>query len=125
MLLKVEHGQAHNHCTFNNYLFVFTCKQMSPLLSRGQVTFTTCYKKKAEFIVAFQKSKTHYGRILYLRSVVFLFNVAISFSFFSTITRTTSTYLNRRDPVQKKYLTPEKVLNKLNKQHSHSRKSSV
>ena len=30
---------------------------MSPLLSRGQVTFTTCYKKKAEFIVAFSEIK--------------------------------------------------------------------
>ena len=49
--------------------------------------------------------------------MVFLFNVAISFSFFSTITIATSTCLNRRDPVQKKYLTLEKVLNKLNKQH--------
>ena len=65
----------------------------------------------------FQKSKTHFGRILDLRGVVFLVNVAISFSFFSTITITTSTCLNRRDPVQKKDLTLEKVLNKLNKQH--------
>ena len=65
----------------------------------------------------FQKSKTHYGRILDLRNVVFLFNVAVSFSFFSTITIMTSTCLNRRDPVPKKDLTLEKALNKLNKQH--------
>ena len=43
----------------------------------------------------------HYGRILDLRDVFFFFNVAISFSFFSTITITSSTRLNRRDPVQK------------------------
>ena len=59
----------------------------------------------------------NFGRILDLRGVVFFFNVAISFSFFSTIAITTSTCLNQRDPVQKKDLALEKVLNKLNKQH--------
>ena len=58
-----------------------------------------------------------FGRILDLRGVVFFFNVAISFSFFPTIAKTTSTCLNRRDLVQKKNLALEKVLNKLNKQH--------
>ena len=59
----------------------------------------------------------YFGRTLDLRGLVFFFNVSISFSFFSTITVTTSTFLNRRDPVQKKDLALEKVLNKLNKQH--------
>ena len=60
----------------------------------------------------------YFGRILDLRGlVVFFFNVAISFSFLSTITVTTTTYLNRRDPVQKKNFALEKVLNKLNKQY--------
>ena len=90
---------------------------MSPLLSCGQVTLTTCFEKKAQFIVAFSEIKMNFGRILDLRFVVFFFNVAISFSFFSTIAITTSTCLNRRDPVQKKLLALEKVLNKLNKQH--------
>ena len=59
----------------------------------------------------------YFGRILDRRGLVFFFNVSILFSFFSTITVTASTYSNRRDPVQKKDLAPEKVLNKLNKQH--------
>ena len=59
----------------------------------------------------------NFDRILDLRGLVSFFNIAISFFFFSTIRITTSTCLNRRDPVQKKDLALEKVLNKLNKQH--------
>ena len=67
----------------------------------------------------------NFGRILGLRGVVFFFNIAISFFFFSTIRITTSTFLNRRDPVQKKDLALEKVLNKLNKQHLSQREAVI